>query len=69
MVKNKLLDSTHDLCCIRCVHFKKTGMNIIDEIRLLAQSAFGLGELSHQLLKGEDCVRKVLAISIAYVAE
>jgi hypothetical protein len=34
---------------------------------MLAHSGFGEGELAHHLLKGEESVQRLLAVSVPYI--
>jgi hypothetical protein len=53
--------------CSTCVTFKLFGLSLISQISRFAHSGFGEGELAHHLLKGEQCVQRLLAVCVPYI--
>ena len=65
-VHSRLLQSQHTNCQL-CSDFQSIGLFLFLHITVFSHSGFGEGELAHNLLKGEESVQRLLAVSIPYV--
>jgi hypothetical protein len=65
-VQSRLCQPQHTDCQL-CSQFKSFGQSLFCHIATLSHSGFGEGELAYNLLKGEESVQRLLAVSIPYI--
>ena len=65
-VQSRLCQPQHTNCQL-CSQFQSIGLSLFCHITMFSHSGFGEGELAHNLLKGEESVQRLLAVSIPYV--
>lgn len=65
-VQSRLCQPHHTNCQL-CNQLQSIGLSLFCHITMFSHSGFGEGELAHNLLKGEESVQRLLAVSIPYV--
>ena len=65
-VQSRLCQPQHTNCQL-CNQFQSIGLSLFCHIRMSSHTGFGEGELAHNLLKGEESVQRLLAVSIPYI--
>ncbi|XP_045536642.1 armadillo repeat-containing protein 5 [Papilio machaon] len=53
--------------CIQCMQVVKLSFKLLARLTVLAESSYGIGEISYQLLKGSPDMKRTLSITLPYI--
>ncbi|KPJ08530.1 Armadillo repeat-containing protein 5 [Papilio machaon] len=53
--------------CIQCMQVVKLSFKLLARLTVLAESSYGIGEISYQLLKGSQDMKRTLSITLPYI--
>ncbi|CAB3261567.1 unnamed protein product [Arctia plantaginis] len=53
--------------CQQCKQLVRLSSKLLSQLTILAESSYGIGEISYQLLKGEAPVKQTLSLTLPYI--
>ncbi|XP_075977580.1 BTB/POZ domain-containing protein Rnb isoform X2 [Anticarsia gemmatalis] len=53
--------------CQQCKQLVRLSSKLLSQLTILAESSYGIGEISYQLLKGETSVKQTLSLTLPYI--
>lgn len=53
--------------CQQCKQLLRLSSKLLSQLTILAESSYGIGEISYQLLKGESSVKQTLSLTLPYI--
>ncbi|RVE50863.1 hypothetical protein evm_004430 [Chilo suppressalis] len=53
--------------CVQCKQIIKLSTKLLTQLTILAESSYGIGEISYNLLKGNASIKQTLSLSLPYI--
>ncbi|XP_048478636.1 armadillo repeat-containing protein 5 [Plutella xylostella] len=53
--------------CQQCKQIVRLSGKLLAQLTILAESSYGIGEISYQLLKGTSCIKQTLCLTLPYI--
>ncbi|XP_049873107.1 armadillo repeat-containing protein 5 [Pectinophora gossypiella] len=53
--------------CQQCKQIVRLSAKLLSQLTILAESSYGIGEISYQLLKGSHCMKQTLSLTLPYI--